>query len=76
MGNPDAAAHLDKQYADLKRNAAAGDTTPEVYLLSGLVELKEFARAKTLLSDLSGKTGYKSVVEHFTLVVNAGAASK
>lgn len=76
MGNPDAAAHLDKQYADLKRNAAAGDTTPEVYLLSGLVELKEFARAKTLLSDLSGKTGYKSVVEHFTPVVNAGAASK
>lgn len=73
MGNPDAAAHLDKQYADLKRSATEGDTTPEVYLLSGLVELKEFARAKTVLSDLSGKPGFKSVVDHFTPLVKAGA---
>jgi hypothetical protein len=73
LGNPDAAAHLDKQYADLKRNATTGDTTPEVYLLSGLIELKDFARAKAVLADLSAKAGYKSVVEHFTPVVNAGA---
>jgi hypothetical protein len=73
MGNPDAAKHLDNQYADLKRNAAAGDTTPEVYLLSGLVELRDFARAKTVLADLSGKAEYKPVVDHFTPVVNAGA---
>ncbi len=73
ISNPDAAAHLEKQYADLKRSAADGDTTPEVYLLSGLVELKNFARAKTVLADLSGKTGYKSVVDHFTPLVNAGA---
>jgi hypothetical protein len=72
MANPDAAAHLDKQYADLKRSAADGDTTPEVYLLSGLLELKNFARAKTVLADLSGKASYKSVVDHFTPVVNAG----
>lgn len=76
MGNPDAAKHLDKQYADLKKDAAAGDTTPEVYLLSGLVELKEFARAKTVLGDLSGKAEYKPVVDHFTPVVNAGMGSK
>ena len=72
MGNPDAAAHLDKQYADLKHSAASGDTTPEVYLLSGLIELKDFARAKTVLADLAGKTDYQSVVDHFTRVVNAG----
>jgi hypothetical protein len=76
MGNPDAAKHLDKQYADLKRDAAAGDTTPEVYLLSGLVELKEFSRAKTVLGDLSGRAEYKPVVDHFTPVVNAGAEGK
>ena len=76
MGNPDAAKHLDKQYADLKKEAAAGDTTPEVYLLSGLVELKDFARAKTVLGDLSGKAEYKPVVDHFTPVGNAGAGSK
>ena len=76
IGNPDAAKHLDKQYADLKRDAAAGDTTPEVYLLSGLVELKDFARARTVLGDLSGKAEYKPVVDHFTPVVNAGAGSK
>jgi len=70
MSNPDAAAHLEKQYADLKRSAVEGDTTPEVYLLSGLVELKNFARAKTVLAELSGKTGYKSVVDHFTPLVN------
>lgn len=72
LANPDAAAHLDKQYADLKKNAASDDTTPEVFLLSGLVEIKEFTRAKSVLADLGGKPAYKPVVEHFTPIVNAG----
>lgn len=72
LANPDAAAHLDKQYADLKKNAETDDTTPEVFLLSGLIEIKEFTRAKSVLADLGGKPAYKPMVEHFTPIVNAG----
>jgi hypothetical protein len=71
LANPDAAGHLDKQYADLKKNTTVDDTTPEVFLLSGLIEIKEFTRAKTVLSDLEGKPTYKPVVDHFTPIVNA-----
>ena len=70
LGDPDAVDHLDKQYEELKRASPAGDTTPEVFLLSGLIELKEVARAKDLLAKLSAKTGYEAVVEHFTPLVN------
>ena len=72
MGAPDASATLDKQYGDLKRNAEADDTTPEVYLLSGLIELKDFKRAKSVLAELDGKAGYKSVLDYFSPIVNAG----
>jgi len=70
LENPDAVDHLDKQYEDLKRASSAEDTTPEVFLLSGLIELKEVARAKELLQKLSDKPAYKQVVEHFTPMVN------
>ena len=73
LANPDAAAHLDKQYHELKSGAAADDTTPEVFLLSGLIEIKEFTRAKEVLSGLSGKPVYQSVVNHFMPIVTAGA---
>ena len=73
LANPDASAHLDKQYNELKAGAAADDTTPEVFLLSGLIEIKEFTRAKELLTGLSGKPAYQPVVDHFTPLVTAGA---
>jgi hypothetical protein len=66
LENPDALDHLDKQYQDLKRTSQPGDTTPEIFLLSGLIELKEFDRAKELLASLQDKPVYKEVVEHFT----------
>lgn len=72
LADPDAAEHLNKQYAELKKSAAIEDTTPEVFLLSGLIEIKEFTRAKAILADLGGKTAYKPVVDHFTPIVNAG----
>ncbi len=72
LGNPDAGAHLDKQYKELKAGAAADDTTPEVFLLSGLIEIKEFTRAKELLGELGGKAAYKPVVDHFSPIVAAG----
>ena len=70
LENPDAVDHLDKQYEDLKRASSAEDTTPEVFLLSGLIELKEVARAKELLQKLSDKPAYKPVVDHFSPMVN------
>ncbi len=53
--------------------ASAEDTTPKIFLLSGLVEQKNFTRARELLASLGGKPGYQPVVEHFTPIVNAGA---
>jgi hypothetical protein len=73
LPNPDAASHLEKQYKELKAASPADDSTPEIFLLSGLVEQKNFARAKEVLGDLGGKPAYQSVVEHFTPIVNAGA---
>lgn len=70
MTTPETYAQLDKQYGDLKRRADADDTTPEVYLLSGLVELKDFKRAKSVLAELEGKASYRSVVEYFSVLVN------
>jgi hypothetical protein len=71
-GTSDTAANLDKQYGDLKRRAEPDDTTPEVYLLSGLIELKDFKRAKSVLAELNAKAGYQPVVDYFTPMVNAG----
>jgi len=72
MASPDTVAKLDKQYGDLKRNAEADDTTPEVYLLSGLIELKEFNRAKSVLAELDGKVGYQPLMDYFSPILNAG----
>ena len=76
MSNPDTVARLDKQYKELKADLAKDDTTPEIFLLSGLVEYKELSRAKEILADLGGKPVYKSVVDHFTPIVNAAAGTK
>jgi len=43
-----------------------------VFLLSGLIEIKEFTRAKELLGELGGKAAYKPVVDHFSPIVAAG----
>ena len=74
--NPDAGTHLDKQYKELKASSVADDTTPEVFLLSGLVEIKEFTRAKAVLAELGGKPAYKPVVEHFAPIIAAAEAAK
>ncbi|MDZ4813075.1 MAG: hypothetical protein SGI99_10745 [Pseudomonadota bacterium] len=71
LAKPDA-AHLDKQYKELKSTVVSGDTTPEVFLLSGLIEMKEFSRAKEVLADLGSKSGYKAVIDHFSPIVAAG----
>jgi hypothetical protein len=50
---PDAMAKLENTYQDLKTTRAArDDLAPEVYLLSGLYEMRELDRVEKVLSDL------------------------
>lgn len=46
---------LEKQYADLRRHAEADDRNPELYLLAGYFELREFERVEALLKRMSEK---------------------
>jgi hypothetical protein len=46
---PDAAAKLEENYEGLRRQTDAADRTPELYLLAGLYELKEYERIEGLL---------------------------
>lgn len=75
----DAAERLDKEYADFRASAAADDTTPEVFLLTGLLDLKEYERAKKVLGDLKTKqlvqSAYEAVVDHFGPLVERASAS-
>jgi hypothetical protein len=77
----DAVERLDKEYADFRASAAADDTTPEVYLLTGLLDLREYERATKVLSDLRIKQlrqpAYEIVVNHFgPLVAEASTSPK
>jgi len=65
----EAVSVLDKHFDELKRGATEEDTTPEVYLLAGLVELRQYARARAVLTKLKDNPNYKRVVEHFTPLV-------
>lgn len=42
--SPDAVARLDGEYRDLRTKAAADDITPEIYLLAGLFDLRQYDR--------------------------------
>ncbi|HUR19559.1 MAG TPA: hypothetical protein VMZ90_02040 [Vicinamibacterales bacterium] len=77
----DASDRLQKEYTDFRTGAAADDTTPEVYLLTGLLDLKEYEWAKKVLGDLKNRQltqpAYEAVVDHFgPLVERASASSK
>lgn len=80
LGDPDAGDHLDKQYAELRKSSAPDDTTPEVFLLSGLLDLKEYARARKLLGELRNKQltqpAYEAVIDHFVPLVERASPTK
>lgn len=80
LGDPDAGDHLDKQYAELRKSSAPDDTTPEVFLLSGLLDLKEYARAIKLLGELRNKQltqpAYEAVIDHFVPLVERASPTK
>jgi hypothetical protein len=73
--------HVDEDYAKFRASAAPDDTTPEVFLLSSLLDAGEFDRARKVLEDLKARQAaqpaYAPVVEHFSrLVAEAAAAAK
>jgi hypothetical protein len=49
---PDAMAKLDNTYQDLKSRAGPDDLGPEMYLLSGLFDMRELDRVERVLGDL------------------------
>ena len=73
--------HLDADYAKYRASAQPDDTTPEVVLLSSLIDFGEYDRARKVLDDLKAKQAaqpdYTAVISHFSrLVAEAAAAIK
>ena len=71
---------LDEDYKKFRASAAADDTTPEVFLLSGLLEFGDYDRCKKVLEELKTKQAaqpaYAPVIEHFSRLVAEAAAAK
>jgi pentatricopeptide repeat protein len=47
---------LEKNYAELRQKTDAADRNPELYLLAGYFELREFERVERLLRQMSEKS--------------------
>lgn len=77
MDDLEALDRLETDYHAFRKSAAADDTTPEVFFLSGLLEFKDFERAAELLEELRAKPAYQAVVEHFArLLAEAKSPAK
>jgi hypothetical protein len=70
---------LEKDYSDYRAQAAADDVTPEVFYLTGLIDLQDYARAAKVIQDLEAKSrtlaSYAAVVEHFGRLLAEARAS-
>lgn len=74
LPTPGKLGQLENQYAEFRKTAAADDLTPEVFYLSGLIELKEGERARTVLTMLRARQGdaaAQGLVEHFMPLADA-----
>jgi hypothetical protein len=73
----DALDRLEKDYADFRARAAADDVTPEVFLLSGLLDYQDYERARKVLADLKDKQlaqpAYQALVDHFGKLIDAAS---
>ncbi|MFZ4536248.1 hypothetical protein [Propionivibrio sp.] len=47
---------VEKEYAEMRKQADASDRNPELYLLASYLELREFDKIETLLKQLNEKT--------------------
>lgn len=52
IASPEAIAKLDNTYRQMRMEAVRGDLNPELFLLSGLFEMRELARVEQVLKDL------------------------
>lgn len=71
---------IDDDYAKFRASAPPDDTTPEVFLLTALLEMGDLDRATKVLDDLktrqSTQPAYAPVVEHFSRLVAEAKAAK
>jgi len=76
----DTVESLEKQYREYRDAAAPEDTTPEVFLLTGLLEMMEYEQAQTVLEGLrkklSATPALESVVSHFEPLVKEAVAGQ
>jgi hypothetical protein len=80
MDNLEALDTLEKDYKEFRAKAATDDTTPEVFYLTGLLDLQDYEQAKKVLDEVKAKQqaqpAYGPVVEHFgRLLAEAQAAA-
>ena len=75
-----ATEQLDDDYAKFRASAAPDDTTPEVFMLSALLDAGELDRARKFLDGLktkqSAQPALAPVVTHFSRLVAEAAAAK
>lgn len=73
----DTVESLEKQYKDYRAATPAGDTTPEVFLMTGLLEMKEYEHAQTVLDgfrkNVPKNPELSSVISHFEPLIKKGA---
>ena len=66
---------LEKDYKDFRAKTAADDTTPEVFYLTGLLDLQDYERANTFLEELKARQrtlpALEPVVAHFSTLLAA-----
>ena len=64
---------LEKDYHDYREKAAPDDVTPEVFYLTGLLDLGDTQTARKVLDDLKSRQAtqpaYGPVVEHFSRLI-------
>lgn len=69
MDNLEKIDALETDYKDVRAKAAPGDPTPEVFYLTGLLDLGAYEDVRTVLTDVKARVAtqpaYAAVVEHF-----------
>jgi hypothetical protein len=52
IATPDAIAKLDREYTQMRTTSELGDINPEIFLLSGLFEMRELDRVEALIGEM------------------------
>ncbi len=78
MDNLEKIDTLETDYKALRARSAADDTTPEVFYLTGLLDLGAYEDVRVVLSDVKARVAtqpaFAAVVEHFERLLNESTA--